>query len=315
MEPVVVVGGGISGVACARTLAAAGLPVTVLDRGRRLGGRMASRHIEGRPVDTGASYFTVGDSAFATVAQDWERRGLAHRWTDTFSVLRSGAPPTSKSGPVRWGTAGGMRSLVEDLATGLDVRRSEVRAVDGSDGTLRVDGAAAAAVVLAMPDAQARRLLGVGLDAESAALTRGSDPVLALVAWWDERGWDLDGGFVDADEHLAWVADDGRRRGDGAPVLVAHSTPAFAARHLEDPDAAGPAMTAALCRLLGLDPPLGTLVHRWSLAKPTGEREEPFLFSGQLLGVCGDGWGGRSKVEGAYLSGLALGEALVGRLG
>jgi predicted NAD/FAD-dependent oxidoreductase len=314
MEPVVVVGGGISGVACARTLAAAGLPVTVLDRGRRIGGRMASRRIEDRPVDTGASYFTVGDPGFEAVAEDWRRRGLAHRWTDTFTVLRPGEPPTAKRGPERWGTRGGMRSLVEDLATGLDVRRGEVAHVDRDGGTLRVDGTEASAVVLAMPDAQARRLLRPGLGEESAVLTRGSDPVLALVAWWAERRWDLDGAFVDDDEHLAWVADDGRRRGDGAPVLVAHSTPGFAAAHLEDPQAAGPAMTAALCRLLGLDAPLGTVVHRWSLAKPTGAREEPFLLSERLLGACGDGWGPRPKVEGAYLSGVALGEALVARL-
>jgi predicted NAD/FAD-dependent oxidoreductase len=276
---------------------------------------MASRRVEDRPVDTGASYFTVGDPRFEAVVADWRQRGLAHEWTDTFGVLRPGEPPTAKSGPVRWGTPRGMRSLVEDLAAGLDVRRDEAQHVDHEEATLRVDGRDASAVVLAMPDAQARRLLGPGLSVESSALTRGSDPVLALVAWWARRGWDLDGAFVNEDEHLAWVADDGRRRGDGAPVLVAHSTPGFAAAHLEDPQAAGPSMTAALCRLLGLDAPVGTHVHRWSLARPTGTREEPFLLSDRLLGVCGDGWGPQAKVEGAYLSGVGLGDALVERLG
>ena len=54
MDPVIVVGAGISGVAAARELRDAGLPVVVLDRGRRIGGRMASRTIDGRPVDIGA---------------------------------------------------------------------------------------------------------------------------------------------------------------------------------------------------------------------------------------------------------------------
>ncbi len=48
MEPIIVVGAGLAGVTCARTAAAAGLPVTVLERSRRAGGRMASRRIEGR---------------------------------------------------------------------------------------------------------------------------------------------------------------------------------------------------------------------------------------------------------------------------
>jgi len=42
-DPVVVVGAGIAGLACARALTAAGYPVRVLDRGRRPGGRMSSR--------------------------------------------------------------------------------------------------------------------------------------------------------------------------------------------------------------------------------------------------------------------------------
>ncbi len=61
--PVTIVGAGISGVACARVLTAAGIPVELVDRGRRAGGRMASRRHEGRPADIGASYFTVSDPA------------------------------------------------------------------------------------------------------------------------------------------------------------------------------------------------------------------------------------------------------------
>lgn len=323
--PVVVVGGGISGVACARALAAAGLPVEVVDRGRRLGGRMASRRFAGRPVDTGASYLTVSDDRFRAVVEGWEAAGLVRPWTDTFHVLAPGAEPATKSGPVRWGTPGGLRTLVEDLAAPLAVREAGVERVEaGADGLL-VDGRPASAVVLAMPDAQAQRLLGAGLEEEAAVLTRPSEPVLALVAWWEERCWDagveaatgrpLDGAFVDGDPDLAWVADDGRRRGDGAPVLVAHSTADRAARHLDDPASAVPPMLAALERLLGTTaPPVGTHVHRWSLARPAGEREPAFLLSSRRLGACGDGWGPVPKVEGAWLSGTALGEALAADL-
>ncbi len=101
---------------------------------------------------------------------------------------------------------------------------------------------------------------------------------------------------------IGWVADDGRRRGDGAPVLVAHSTPELARGHLEDTDAARPALVTELCALLDLDPPRHTEVHRWTFAKPTGSRERTFLLS-DGLGCCGDAWSATAKVESAFVSG------------
>ncbi len=307
-----VVGGGISGIAAARELQRAGRSVVVCDRGRRLGGRMASRTTDGRPVDIGASYFTVSDPAFAAVVEDWQHRGLAREWTDTFAVL--GDPEkSSTSGPMRWAAPQGLRSLVEDLATGLDVRSATVEHVDPG---LVVAGQAYAAVALAMPDPQARRLLDRGYAAALAALDDPYEPVLTLTAGWAERAWaDLDGAFVSGDPILAWVADDGRRRGDDAAVLVAHSTADFAAGHLEDPAAAQPALVDALRERLDIPTqPAYASVHRWSFARPSKQRDDPYFLGNDRLGVCGDGWHGRSRVEAAYLSGRALGRAIAERL-
>ncbi len=320
MDPVIVVGAGLSGVTCARTLHEAGIPVVVLDRGRRIGGRMASRRFpvpgaEERATDLGASYLTVSDPRFGAVVDGWERAGLAHPWTDTFDVLEADGSRRTTSGPLRWGTAGGMRSLVEHHAAGLSIESVAVTSLTRDDDGPRVDGRPTPVVVLAMPDPQARVLLRDGWAAEAATLVRPFEPVLALTAWWPERSWDLDGLFVNGDLDLAWVADDGRRRGDGAPVLVAHTTPARASQHLADPPSAGGLLLDALARVTGVStPPGGHHVHRWSLARPVGERPAPYLLTASGLGVCGDGWGEVSRVEGAYLSGLALGEALVARL-
>lgn len=303
---VCVVGAGIAGVACARALSMAGREVVVLDRGQVPGGRMASRRIDGRYVDLGASYLTARDPRFAAVVDDWTARGLARAWTDTFTVLPSGE---RKSGPLRHGAPGGLRSLVQDLAAGLDVRqKTEVTAV-GPGPT--VDGVRYDAVVLAMPDPQALRLLDPALGVERALIEgREWQPVLALAARFDARTWDLDGAFVHGDDVLDWVADDGRRRGDSAAVLVAHSTPGFAAEHLADPQAAVPQLAGALRSLLWLPEPRGTYLQRWTYAKPVGTREAPFHLGGSRVGLCGDGWGA-SKVEAAWLSGALLGSALL----
>jgi renalase len=321
--PVVVVGAGIAGVACARELSADGVPVRLVDRGHRIGGRMGAKRLDDRPTDLGASYLTTSDDDFAAVVRDWRSRGLAHEWTDTFTVLAPEAAPGSTTGPMRWGARGGLRSLVEDLAEGLPLEHRAVECVDrDADGRLLVDGAPASSVVLAMPDEQAARLLGPALRAEVPALERPSEPIVALVAWWAERTWDhvapegrFHGAFVNDDPALSFVADDGRRRGDDAPVLVAHSTPTLAAAHLAEPSGAAPAMLAALQRHLGVPLPLGTYVHRWSLARPLDERPAPYLLTDGGLGVCGDGWGPTAKVETAWRSGRDLGRALAERRG
>lgn len=312
--PVVIVGAGIAGVSCARELAAAGLPVQLRERSHVAGGRLSSRTIAGRRVDLGASYLTARTPEFGAVVGSWVERGLAREWTDRFAVHTPDGWQDDKAGPVRYGTPGGLRSLVEDLAVGLDVTyRAEVSDV-GPGPT--VDGEPAAAVVLAMPDPQASDLLAEELAAELALVEgREAEPVLALAAGWAQRCWrDLDGAFVQDDPELSWVADDGRRRGDGAPVLVAHTTPSFAEPRLDRPQDAAEPMLAALLRLMEIDrPPEWTYLHRWSLARPADPHDEPFHLGDALVGLCGDAWGS-PRVETAWLSGRALGQALVERL-
>ena len=312
---VAVVGAGIAGAACARALTAAGLDVELVDRGRVAGGRMASRRLDGRPVDLGASYFTAVDPRFGQLVESWTARGLARAWTDTFHVATPDGLGATKTGPLRYGAGGGLRSLVEDLLTGLPVRQqTEVGAV-GPGAT--VDGRSYAAVVLAMPDPQALAVLDPTLTDERAALTgRAWEPVLALAAGWDARTWDagFDGCFVNGSDVLGWIADDGRRRGDGAAVLVAHSTGAYAAPRLADPAASLDELLGATRRVLGIDvPPIWSRVQRWSLARPAGPRDEPFHLGPARVGLCGDGWGA-AKVETAWLSGTRLGEALAQQL-
>lgn len=317
-EKALVIGAGISGVACARALEDAGVPTAVVDRGRRIGGRMASKRIDDRPVDLGASYFTVPDDdpAFAAVVEGWRAAGLAHEWTSRFHALADGRLE-AKDGPVRWGAPGSLRSLVEHLARDLAVRRGAVERVALGERPL-VDGEPVRAVVLAMPDGQAVRLLDDSLADVAARLDRPWEAVLALVATYPSRTWDVDGVFVNGNDVLSFVADDGRRRGDDAPVLVAHSTPDFAAQHLEDPDAAGPALLAALRDTLGavvdLPEPTSTLVKRWSMARPTGDREAAYLLDARGIGVCGDGWGPTARVATAWRSGHELGQALAASL-
>lgn len=316
MADVAVVGGGISGIACARALADAGLTVDVFDRGQRLGGRLAAQTLrdtgtpyDGRPVDVGAAYFTVEDPLFTEVVADWIDRGKARPWTDTFHVADGTGLLGTKLGPMRYAAPRGLRSLVEDLAVHLPsdlvsiTHPVEVESVRVEGEGVLVDGTAYRAVALCGPDPQMTRLV-------PAAPGPVWEPALALTAVYDERTWpEVDGVFVNDDPVLSFIADDGRRRGDDAPILVAHSTPVLAALHLDEPVTGAPAMLAALLRVLAGSEPRWFSIKRWGFAKPAAARPEPYAFDG-VVGRAGDAWAGRPRTEAAWISGHALGAAI-----
>lgn len=321
---VAVVGAGISGVSAAVALASHGLDVTVLDRGHRTGGRMACRTLrgtglpyDGRVVDVGAAYFTVRSAEFRAVVESWTARGLAREWTDTFHVAGPTGPTGVVAGPMRYATPRGLRSLVEDLAADLPVvvHPHEVGSVDRVDRGVEVDGERFDAVVLAMPGPQAVDLLAEDDPVVAELDHQRWEPALSLVAAYDERCWPaFDGMFVNDSVVLSFVADDGRRRGDDAPVLVAHSGAVLAAAHLDDPSSAAPALLEALEHAVGAtQKPAWFDVRRWSLARPRVPQSTRFAFDG-VVGVCGDAWGPESRIETAWRSGHELGTLMAARL-
>ena len=289
----IVVGAGIAGLACARELVDAGVPARVIERGRVVGGRLASKRFDDRYADIGAAYVTADDPAFLGRLESWRIAGLARPWTDTFRV--HGADGVSAStGPMRWAAPGGLRALAEDLARELDVTlRQEVTALPQA-GT----------VVLAMPGPQAARITAVDLEQEWS-------PVLSAVLTWPERAWDdFHGAFVNDHPVLATVCDDGDRRGDRAPVLVAHSTPEFARPRLDDPAAAAGELEAAVRELLDLPAAVSARVHRWTFAQPA-PGDGLFHRAGDVY-VAGDAFG-KPRVQTAWLSGRAVARDILRR--
>jgi renalase len=60
--------------------------------------------------------------------------------------------------------------------------------------------------------------------------------------------------------------------------------------------------------------PAASFAHRWSFARPSRPHPEPYLLT-ESVGICGDGWGGRSSVGAAWTSGHALAGAVAARVG
>ena len=81
---IAIVGAGIAGLSCAHALQADGNTVTVFDKGRGPGGRMATRRVDTAlgtiAFDHGAQYFTARDPAFVQTVVRWSEESVAARW-------------------------------------------------------------------------------------------------------------------------------------------------------------------------------------------------------------------------------------------
>lgn len=267
---------------------------------------MASPTLHGRRVDIGAAYFTVKEPEFTPIVDAWTADGLAREWTDTFDVFSADGHRRT-SGPMRYAAPDGLRSLVRAVLPDEAHTDGAVVGLEDLDHD---------AVVLAMPDPQAARLAPDAID------WIDYEPVVTVVAGWGERCWAVtDAAFVNDDADITTVADDGSRRGDGAPVLVVHTTAQRARAHLEDPEGAVGPVLAALGRVLVVEePPQWTVAHRWTFAKPIATHDDRSFAllerAGRPLGLCGDSWcpSGAPRIESAWLSGHRLGVALADQL-
>ena len=331
-QPVVVVGAGIAGLACARAMADAGLAVRVLEQDRSVGGRMATRRVQGQPVDHGAQYVTASDPGFEALLRRLAATGLAEPWaTELHRYERGHIKPggARETGRVRWAFPDGMSTLARHLAADLDVRRqARVTGLARAQRGWLVTTAAGAeqparAVVLAVPAPRAVPLLDAvpGLaELAGAASSVRYDPCWVLAAGYPAAPppvWR--GVFVEDDPAVAWVChDSSKRHGPPATALVTHATGGWTSDRLDrDPARVEADLVAATVRVVGrwAAVPAWAVVHCWREAQLARGVDDPWLLAAghAPIGLCGD-WCAGPKVEGAWRSGHGLGAALAERL-
>ncbi len=316
----VVIGAGMAGLTAARGLVAAGLDVLVVDKGRAVGGRMATRRFAGGHFDHGAQHFSARSPEFQAAVDGWRRTGVAKVWFEAQSVTS----PERGVEPRHVGV-GAMRALPEQLARGVAVRTEcRVDALDlGGDGVAVRAGAARVAgrgLVLTAPLPQSLALLDaaeIPLAAADRAIVGAVeyDATLAVLAALSHPPDLRDGHRAFADGPIAWVADNQHKGVSSIPALTIHSSAAFAARHLEsDPEEWTAALVAAAEDLLGVKA-VSAQGHRWRYAQPRTTFESGCVAAESAVPVvlAGEVFAG-AKVEGAYLSGLAAASAVLARL-
>ena len=301
------VGAGMAGLTAARRIAGAGHEVTVVDKGRYAGGRLATRDLaEGRRADHGAQFFTTRSDAFREQVGQWVAEGTAHVWCRGF---------TSEDGHPRYAVRGGMRQLGARLADGLDVHTStRVTSIVPSGAGWRVswpEGPHSTAgcivadmVVLTAPVPQSAELLSDHVDVPDLTYT----PVLALtVGLGAQPAIPTPGGLqLDDDSTWTWVADNRAKEVSPSPAVTLHTrSDVAAARWDDDVEVVTTDLLGAAAPWLGDAEVVDVALHRWRYATPTACHPEPCWVSpdGRIV-LAGDAFGS-PRVEGAFLSGLA----------
>ncbi len=320
MSSVLIIGAGLSGLIAARTLTAQNHQVMVLDKGRGVGGRLATRRLgEGR-ADHGAQYFSAKTPEFQQQVSEWLAAGVVREWHPEAAVVGD----TQFNHPRYVGTDG-MSGIAKALATGLAIQQNErvtqLQAVNGGWQVHTESGKSypADVVLCTVPAPQALTLLNdSGLDPVTIGVSALSaihyQPCITVLATLNEPSRiPAPGGIRFETGPVAWVADNQQKGISTLPTLTIQAGAAFSQARLaytpNDTDALAAELIGELPGWLTPSAVDSVQVHRWRYSLADERYPEPLLpaQTSAPLVFGGDGFG-MGNVEGAFLSGRAMGE-------
>ena len=313
---VLVIGAGMAGLSAGAALRKAGRKVLVLDKGKQLGGRMATRRVGGAVFDYGAQFVTARDPGFAALLEKAQTAGVAVEWCRGFSV--------EADGHKRWRGAPGMSSLANFGTVGLEiVQQKQVAALSRARDhwlirTADVEIYSAGAIILTAPVPQALVLLEAGgILLQPALKTRLSaiqyERCLAVLAVLKGPSrMQAPGGFAPTQGPIAWIADNQMKGISEEPAVTIHATDAFSVAQWDrDRDETARVLLAAAEKWLGVGIQ-SFQIHGWRYSKP--KQTDPLRYAVVSLSppllLAGDAFAG-PRVEGAALSGWAAAEAVI----
>ncbi|AWW75204.1 hypothetical protein CD351_12275 [Erythrobacter sp. KY5] len=310
---ILIIGAGMAGLACAKTLSEAGRKVSILDKGRGPGGRMAARRAEVAgdvlSFDHGAQYFTARDPRFAGVVAEWERLGVVARWDGAGSDDASFVGVPGMNGPIR------------ALAHPLDVRwNTRAEAITRTGEGWRVDAGSesftASTVLIAVPAEQAAELLATPVpDFAQVAAEVQSQPCWAVMAAFAE-GLDVEADSIrDDDAPVSWAARNSAKPDrTGRETWVLHASPKRSREIIDLPkEEVGPLLLGDFFDQTGAQcvAPIHLAAHRWLYAMPRPVEGEAARFDRDRgIGIAGD-YLHSPRVEGAWISGRALADKVL----
>ncbi len=325
---VLIVGAGLSGLMAAQAFKNMGLTVQVIEENERPGGRIVTRQVGPGRADSGAQFFTMRSQRFEEIVKHWMMSRLVYTWS-TGWYINGRSIGTGQLYP-RFAVRGGMQTLADTLALGLDIQlNSRVRSVHAApEGWLTEDEAGrvyrSRALLLTPPVPELLKLIDSGkvpldpADRKSLEQIHYEPCLCGLFRLNGPSALPRPGAVQQPGQPITWIADN-RQKGisDEATIVTVHASPTTS-RALWD--ATDKEVEVALFEALKPYLPDGSqvvevVIERWQYALPDVTLSERMLLATGLppLAFAGDAFGG-PRIEGAVLSGLAAAEALGERL-
>ena len=318
---IAVIGAGIAGLAAARTLADHGFDVTVFDKGRGVGGRMATRRTDsGVRFDHGAQYFSARDERFRRYVESWQQAGVVERWNGRIVEIGDG-PIREQDSSDRFVGVPGMNAVCQHIARGVTVhsgvtidsmQREDRWQLFEADQTMgEFDH-----VTLAMPPVQAAELLDDISTLSDCISQIPLAPCWAMMlAFAKPILFPADGAFV-KDSSISWIARNSSKpnRPSEEDCWVIHASADWSAANLEcSREEVVEQLLPEFFTVLGIDPQpaVHAVAHRWRYANPVEPLTSGFLHdASKNVVVCGD-WCLGNRVEAAFLSGMSAAGAIM----
>jgi renalase len=323
---IAIIGSGISGIAAARSLHAAGHAVQLFDKSRGSGGRMASKRSDAGALDLGAQYFTARDRDFVEAVKQWKAFGLVERWMPNLYHCRHGRLSFSPDEQERWVGTPRMsaisRALLADMPVQFSCHITEVFRGEQYWSLLDAAGNSHGPfthVIVATPAPQATTLLAAAPKLASAAASVAMEPTWAIALGFSQPlPTEVEGCFVQ-NSPLDWFARNRSKPGrdNHLDTWVLHATCLWSKQHIDlSKEAVIEQLHGAFAELIGctVPAPVFSLAHRWLYARPATAHQWGALADPDLgLYACGD-WCSSGRVEGAWLSGQEAARKLLAHL-
>ncbi len=320
---IAVIGAGLSGLVAGLSLQQ-DHDVTVFEKSRGMGGRMATRYQGGFEFDHGAQFFTARSRDFQDFLQPLLQSGVVESWRARFAELNRDEIASRRDWDAQnphFVGVPGMNAVGKFLGAGLTVRRdTRIDQLEPGNSGWRLQDDEGSEfgqfdwVILAMPPTQARALAPAdsGLAGVCGSVTMkacfavmlGFEKPLRLA--WDAalvRGADI-----------SWVSVNSSKPGrpDGF-ALVVHSTNAYADAHIDsDLESVKSHLLAEITEVVGAKTGSAVVqqLQRWRYANADRRDGSDFFIDEDLrLAACGD-WFSRGRVEAAFASAFALTRSL-----
>ena len=304
-----IVGGGISGLIIATILQRNNIKVTVLDKGKGIGGRLATRRIKEGVFDYGAQYFSVSNPQFQEWVDEWIEAGIVTQWCEKFASEDNPKP--------RYRGIVSNRNIAKYLARDLDVHTStKVTKFDYQKNRWLIKTEtdqqfSGDILVMTPPVPQTLALLDNSKITIPSAIKTALEQITyhkciaALALLSKPSNIPSPGGIQLYNEPLVWIADNYQKGISPSYAVTLHASPQFSETHYSSNDETIAKLLFDAASAWLNDSIIEYQIHRWRYSLVSTLYFQPYCALPQLpLVIAGDAFVA-PKIEGAVMSGIA----------